>query len=58
MASTKPAPLSSGPGTHLRLRADADRMPEDIAMALRDMERAGAWDRDRFALAGAAEAQG
>lgn len=41
-----------------KVGAEAERIPGDIATALRDMERAGAWDRDRFALAGAPEAQG
>lgn len=32
--------------------AAAAAIPEDIAAALRDLERAGAWDRDRYVLAG------
>jgi FAD/FMN-containing dehydrogenase len=31
--------------------AQAPALPADIEAGLRDMERAGAWDRDRFALA-------
>jgi FAD/FMN-containing dehydrogenase len=32
--------------------ANAPPIPADIEAGLRDIERAGAWDRDRFALAG------
>lgn len=32
--------------------SSAPCIPADIAAGLRDIERAGAWDRDRFALAG------
>lgn len=51
-----PAAGDRAPG--FKMGAEADPLPGDIAGALRDMERAGAWDRDRFALADAAEVHG
>ena len=36
----------------LKAAADAAALPEDIDAGLRAMEQAGAWDRDRYALAG------
>ncbi len=38
-------------GFQLKVGADAVGLPHDIAAALRDIERNGAWDRDRLTLA-------
>jgi len=37
--------------SHLKVGSSAIPLPDDIAAALRDIERNGAWDRDRLALA-------
>jgi hypothetical protein len=49
-------PSRIDPLSHLKVGAGAALIPDDIAQALRDIERTGGYDRPRLALAGAAAA--
>jgi len=48
-ASDQP-PTSDSPISRLKVGVSAVPLPDDIAAALRDIERTGSWDRDRLSL--------
>jgi hypothetical protein len=41
----------AAPISQLKVGSSAAALPDDIASSLRDIERTGAWDRDRLTLA-------
>jgi len=50
-ATSGQLPEGAGPIARLKVGSTAASLPDDIAAALRDIERTGSWERDRLSLA-------